>query len=539
MNPDFTNTPLRTRFAPSPTGYLHTGGVRTALFSWLVAKQTGGQFVLRIEDTDEQRSTEESTRAILDGMSWLGLTWDEGPDPNPARFGESFGPAGSYFQSQRAARHLELLDGLIKSGKAFYCPATAEEMAGADGKKLLLSPYRDLSYDEQQARLSAAGGQLPVRFKCPLSEEVAWDDAIRGRVSFKSDEIGDFIFVKSNGKPLYNFAVVCDDADMRINLVLRGEDHISNTPKQIMLYHALGFPEPRFGHAPLIVGMDRARLSKRHGATQVGAYRELGVLPEALVNFLALIGWAPSGNSAVANQEVFTREELIEYFHIEEVGKSAGAFNIEKLTNMNGLHLRALSPDAFFEAARPFLPEEWLKKPLHPMELTTQIDAVNKEIAARDILDKDSIVKAKRVMLLYQDKLTLLSQARENVWYFFERPRLEEPAPDADGNVSYVGYYNPKAVAKFLTGNADAPAVLKQVYAAIDAVPAADWDEAHLHPAVDVVCEALGLGKGKVMQPWRVAITGDTVSPGFFDLLAVLGKDETLARVKPWVEKLG
>jgi glutamyl-tRNA synthetase len=513
MNPDFTNTPLRTRFAPSPTGYLHTGGARTALYSWLVAKQTGGQFILRIEDTDEERSTEASTRAILDSMAWLGLTWDEGPDPAPGRFGESFGPAGTYFQSQRAERHIELLDGMLKTGKAFYCPATTEEMLGADGKKLLLSPYRDLSYDEQQARLSAAGGQLPVRFKCPLGEEVAWDDAIRGRVSFKSDEIGDFIFVKSNGKPLYNFAVVCDDADMRINLVLRGEDHISNTPKQIMLYHALGFPEPRFGHAPLIVGMDRARLSKRHGATQVGAYRELGVLPEALVNFLALIGWAPSGNSAAANQEIFTREELIQYFHIEEVGKSAGAFNIEKLTNMNGLHLRALSPEAFFETAKPHLPAEWL------------------EARGADY--------AQRVLALYQDKLTLLSQARENVWYFFERLRDGEPAPDADGNVSYVGYYNPKAVAKFLTGNADAPAVLAQIYAAIEAVPAADWDEAHLHPTVDAVCESLSLGKGKVMQPWRVALTGDTVSPGFFDLLAVLGKDETLARVKPWVERLG
>jgi glutamyl-tRNA synthetase len=300
---------------------------------------------------------------------------------------------------------------------------------------------------------------------------------------------------------------------MEINLVLRGEDHISNSPKQILLYRALGLEPPRFGHAPLIVGMDRARLSKRHGATKVGAYREMGVLPEAMCNFLALIGWAPSGHSEAANQEIFTRDELVKYFNPGEIGKAAGAFNMEKLENMNAQYIRSLSPAEFYARVRPFLSPNWLEE--YGAEYT------------------------QRALALFQDKLTFLSQAQENAWYFFMRPRLEEPQADAEGNVSYVGYYNPKTVEKFLTGNDAAKGVLVNLMSKLEQVPAGDWDEGHLGPLVDAACEDLGLGKGKVMQPWRVALTGDKISPGFYDLVGVLGKDETLARVKPWVERLG
>jgi glutamyl-tRNA synthetase len=308
---------------------------------------------------------------------------------------------------------------------------------------------------------------------------------------------------------------------MEITHVLRGEDHISNTPKQLLLYDALGWARPQFGHVPLIVGMDRARLSKRHGATRVEAYREMGVLPEALVNFLVLIGWAPSGNSAAANQELFTREELIRYFNPGEIGRSAGAFNAEKLHHFNGLYIRALAPDEYFAQVKTFLPEEWLA------------------VRGEDY--------AKAVCLLYQEKLITLGEIAPNAWYFFTAPR---DAPDGaaaesangagegeEGAPAY-GYYNPKAVAKHLIANADAARVLHGLYALLEAQPEARWTPAELEPLVEQVCAETGLGKGKVMQPWRVALTGDAVSPGFFDLLSVFGREEVLRRAKPWVERL-
>jgi glutamyl-tRNA synthetase len=485
--------PARLRFAPSPTGYLHTGGARTALFNWLWARQSGGQFILRIEDTDEQRSTEESTRAILDGLRWLGLDWDEGPDPAPERFGESIGPRGPYFQSHRSGRHRELLERLLAEGKAFYCPASAEEMTTADGGKQLLSPWRDLSAAEQQARLADAGGHLPIRFRCPLGEEVAWDDVVRGPVRFLSDEIGDFIFVKSDGQPLYNFAATCDDAEMDISHVLRAEDHISNTPKQILLYRAQGLTPPDFGHAPLIVGMDRARLSKRHGATQVGAYREMGVLPAALVNFLLLIGWAPKDN-----KELFSRDEMIEYFNPADIGRSAGAFNIEKLHHFNGLYIRALPPEQFVEGLRPYLPPGWV--------------------------EQRGEAYAQAALALYQDKVVLLSEIEQHAWYFFREPE------EAD--------LNEQSVAKFLTGNEHAPRILSRLIAAYTTIADEQWDEQHLAPPVDALCEELGVGKGKVMQPVRVALTGDKISPGFFELVGVLGRQVVLERLSGWAGRL-
>ena len=498
MNPDLTTAPLRTRFAPSPTGFLHVGGARTALFNWLIARQQGGLFVLRVEDTDEERSTLESTQAILNGMAWLGLDWDEGPDPDPARFGESIGEYGPYYQSMRAARHKELLQQLLAEGKAFYCPATTEEMTRPDGSKKLFSPYRNLTPEEQQAKLAKSGGELAIRFKCPGIEtdgpDVSWHDMVRGPITVNAKEIGDFVIAKRNGNPLYNFAVVCDDAEMRITHVLRGEDHTTNTPKQILIYEALGYAPPKFGHMSLILGKDRAKLSKRHGATAVHLYKEAGYLSEAMNNFLGLIGWAPKDN-----REDFTLAELIEAFRTEDIGKSGAMFNPDKLDHFNGLYIRKLDKPQLFERLRPFLPAGWV------------------EHRGEDY--------AREVCWLYQDKLVKLSEIEDNAWYFFRKPASAD--------------YNEKSVTKFITDNADAPAVLGELYAKFAALTDAEWDEAHLAPIVDAFCETSGLGKGKVMQPWRVALTGDKISPGFFDLLRILGKKETLARVEPWVEKLG
>lgn len=487
------DNPVRVRFAPSPTGFLHTGGARTALFNWLWARQSGGRFILRIEDTDEDRSTEESTRAILDGLLWLGLDWDEGPDPDPARFGDSIGPYDPYFQSKRAREHLDLVARLLSEGKAFYCAATEEEMTTPDGKRRLFSPYRNQTPEEGRKLFKEHGGTLPIRFKCPQGENLEWNDIIRGPVSFNSDEIGDFIFVKSNGKPLYNFAVTCDDAGMAITHVLRGEDHISNTPKQILLYRALGFDVPEFGHAPLIVGMDGARLSKRHGATQVGAYREMGILPEAMVNFLLLIGWAPKDN-----KEHFTRQEMLDYFTPHDINKSPGAFNPEKLHHFNGMFIRELDPADFFERLKPFLPPEWI------------------EYRGADY--------ARKAVALFQDKLVTLNEIEANAWYFFR-----DPADDD---------YNQKSVDKFIINNPQAPEVIGTLFDQFSALGDAEWTEEQLSRRVDALCERLELGKGKVMQPWRVALTGDKISPGFYDLVMVLGRETVLRRVEPWAAKL-
>jgi glutamyl-tRNA synthetase len=460
------------------------------LFNYLWAKGQGGSFILRIEDTDEERSTAESTQAILDGLKWLGMDWDEGPDPQ--KFGESIGPHAPYYQSMRRPRHREFLTRLWDSGKVFYCPATPEEMTGADGKKLLFSPYHDITREEQEQRL-ADGQTMPVRFRCPRDEEVAWDDAVRSEVKFSSNEVGDFVLFKGNGQPLYNFVVVCDDIDMEITNVLRGEDHISNTPKQILLHRALGQEPPQFGHVPLIVGMDRQRLSKRHGATAVDAYEGMGVLPEAMVNFLALIGWAPGDD-----REMMTLEELKAAFDPTRCTKSAGAFNPDKLKFFNELYIRALSPAELAERLRPFVPPLWFE---HRGEEYAQ-----------------------RVFVLQQEKIAYLTEMEANAWYFFRDPQEEDR--------------NEKNVAKFLTDNADAKRVLGEIHAGMEALGEEQWTEEHITPIVEAFVETSGLGRGKVMQPWRVALTGDSISPGFYDLVVTLGKDTVLRRVEEWLGKL-
>ena len=319
-------TEIRTRFAPSPTGFLHIGGARTALFSWLYARHLGGKFVLRIEDTDQERSTDESTKAILDAMAWLGLNWDEGP----------------YFQAQRVDLHRQMVQKLIDEGKAYFCTCTAEELDAK--RKQALATGRKPKYDGtcRDKKLSKSTGSV-VRFRGAQTGATIVEDLIKGNISFNNDELDDLIIERGDGYPTYNFAVVIDDAMMKITHVIRGDDHVNNTPRQILMYQALGFDVPKFAHVPMILGADKARLSKRHGATSVMAYKEMGFLPESLINYLVRLGWAHG------DQEIFSLKELVNLFSLESVGKSPAVFNPEKLLWLNAHYIKEAKPEIIFE----------------------------------------------------------------------------------------------------------------------------------------------------------------------------------------------
>jgi glutamyl-tRNA synthetase len=330
-----THEKIRTRFAPSPTGFLHIGGARTALFNWLYTRRCGGTFVLRIEDTDQVRSTDESTRAILDAMTWLGLNWDEGP----------------YFQAERVGIHREVVQKLIDEGRAYYCTCSPEELEAK--RKKALAEGRKPKYDGacRDKGLSRSPDSV-VRFRSPEVGVTVMHDLIKGDISFNNEELDDLIIERADGYPTYNFAVVVDDAQMGITHVIRGDDHVNNTPKQIQIYEALGYEVPLFGHVPMILGSDRARLSKRHGATSVMAYQEMGYLPEALVNYLVRLGWSHG------DQEIFTIEDLIRAFSLEAVGRSPAIFNQEKLLWLNQHYITACPEEKLLELATPF----WVKK---------------------------------------------------------------------------------------------------------------------------------------------------------------------------------
>jgi nondiscriminating glutamyl-tRNA synthetase len=339
---------MRLRFPPSPTGHLHVGNVRTALYNWLLARKEGGVFVLRIEDTDAERSTRASEEALLRDLQWLGLDWDEGPGVG--------GPYSPYRQSEREEVYRGHTARLLDEGKAYYCFCLPEELqaererALAEGRPPKYSgKCRSIRPEEARGRIEG-GEAAAVRFRVEAGPAIAWNDLVHGPLSFERDIIGDFVIVRSEGLPAYNYAVVIDDALMRITRVLRGDDHISNTPRQVLLYEALGFPLPEFGHLPMILGPDGSRLSKRHGATSVDEFRRQGYLPEALINYLALLGWNPGDE-----REVFTLEQLIEVFSLERINKSAATFTIEKLNWLNGQHMRSLSAETLLEHALPFL----------------------------------------------------------------------------------------------------------------------------------------------------------------------------------------
>ena len=463
------SAPVRVRFAPSPTGYLHIGGARTALLNWLWARHTGGKFILRIEDTDRERSTEEAVRAILDGMRWLGLDWDEGPDVG--------GPFGPYFQMQRLGLYREYAEKLVKAGKAYACYCSKEELdvqreqAKAEKRQFLYpGTCRDEGYDPSRRHV--------IRFRLPKVLEVTYTDLVKGPITRPGSTLQDEVIVRADGVPLYNFGAVVDDVTMQINLVARGDDHVNNTAIQVLLYEALGYPVPAFAHLPMILGADKTRLSKRHGATSVTAYRDMGFLPEAMVNYLVRLGWSHG------DQEIFTMSELVEHFGFDHVGDTAGVFNPDKMVWVNQTWMKSLAPA---ELARRALP---------------CYRAAGLEVEGDPRLP--DIAKA------YQERAkTLVDLVSQSRCYF---------APVE---------MDPKAKEKFL--GPDSLAVLQGIRDGIARMETPD--AAGLEKLFHDVAAARSLGLGKVAQPVRVGLTGGTASPGIYDVILLLGREESLRRL--------
>src|SRR6267378_3066592 len=419
---------VRVRFAPSPTGYLHVGGARTALFNWLFARREGGKFLLRIEDTDKARSTDEHTQVILDGLQWLGLDWDEAP----------------IFQGARLVRHQQVADKLLKEGKAYM--------------------------EEDAIRLRVPPGEL------------SWEDAVHGRISFKGEDIRDFVILRSDRSPLYNFAVVVDDIDMQITHVLRGDDHISNTPKQIAVYRALGQMTPIFGHVPMIHGPDGKKLSKRHGATAVGDYQHLGILPEAMRNFLALLGWSPGGD-----REIMSKEELRDLFSLDGILKKPAVFDTTKLEWMNGQYLTAKSAEELY----PLVKHELAK-----VGLNGNKDAVLNVITAAKTRSRTTLDVARQVAVRLDERFVTLDEKAK-----------KEIARDP------TGYHAALAASVVALGNAE-------------------WTHEGLETALRNLAEERNVPAGKVFQPIRIALTGGTVSEPVNELLMVVGKEAALRRLE-------
>jgi len=480
---------VRVRFAPSPSGYLHVGGARTALFNYLFARSRGGTFVLRIEDTDASRSTEESVAAILTAMRWLGLGWDEGPEVG--------GPWGPYRQSERRTRYLEWGEALRARGRAYSCWCTPEELEAR--REAQLARGEAPRYDGRCRRLGAAeraaraasGAPPALRFVLPEGDAVVgWDDAVKGRLEFRNDVLDDFVLLRSDGLPTYNFACVVDDHEMAITHVIRGDDHVSNTPRQIVLYAALGWEMPVFAHVPMILGPDGARLSKRHGATSVEAFGDLGIVAQALVNFLALLGWSFDGE-----REIFTLAELEQVFSLERVGSNPAIFNVEKLEWMNGQHLRRLS-----EAERVRLAWEFLD--------------------ARGLVNAGDRSRVERLVAALGDRVRTLTDL-ETQGAFALRDSLE---------------FDPQAWSELVARDEAGPQ-LAALADDLDALP--DFVAAEAERVTRALAAARGIKPGELMGGARVALTGRKVSPGLFDVMLVLGKERTVQRLRDAARKWG
>ncbi|MGH8223207.1 MAG: glutamate--tRNA ligase [Woeseiaceae bacterium] len=454
---------VRTRFAPSPTGLLHIGGIRTALFCWLYARRHGGVFILRVEDTDRERSTPEAVQVILDGMKWLGLDADEGP----------------FYQSQRYPRYREVIQQWLAEGKAYRCYCSKEELEAMRNGQL--ARKEKPRYDGRCRNRSAplAGVTPVVRFRNPTEGAVVVADAVHGDVVFQNAELDDLIIERSDGNPTYNFCVVVDDYDMKITHVIRGDDHLNNTPRQMNMLRAMGAEPPEYAHLPMILGPDGTKLSKRHGAVSVLYYREEGYLPEALLNYLARLGWSHG------DQEIFTLDEMRALFDIADVNKSASAINPDKLAWINQQHLMRLAPSA-----------------LAP-ELRRQLERLG--VAIGEGTQLEAVIEAQRERSKTLKEMAVASR------FFFEAPAA----------------YEDKAARKHLTP--ETGPVLEQARAALAKL--ANWSAAAIHEAIQALAEAGGLGLGKVAQPLRVAVSGGGVSPPIDQTLAILGRDRTLERL--------
>ena len=453
---------IRTRFAPSPTGFLHIGGARTALFNWLFTRHHGGEFVLRIEDTDQVRSTDESTKAILDAMTWLGLNWDEGP----------------HFQAKRVDLHREMVQKLINEGRAYYCTCTPAELEIK--RKQALAVGKKPKYDGtcRDKKLGKSAGSV-VRFRGPQAGATIVEDLVKGNISFNNDELDDLIIERGDGYPTYNFAVVVDDALMNITYVIRGDDHVNNTPRQILLYKALGFAVPKFAHVPMILGSDKARLSKRHGATSVMAYKEMGFLPEALVNYLVRLGWAHG------DQEIFSLKELIKEFSLEAVGKSPAVFNPEKLLWLNAHYIKEAKPERIFEEMKPL----W----------TEAAGLAEPELVRKVIAD------------LQPRSKTLVELAAAADFYFVEDIQYES-----------------EAAQKFLTP--DIGAYLKEIAAGLPSLD--NFSKEGIEDFLKAFIQKHEIKLKGIAQPLRVALTGKTVSPGIDEVMVTLGKNRVIKRIQ-------
>lgn len=455
---------IRTRFAPSPTGALHIGGARTAIFNWLFARHYGGKFILRIEDTDQTRSTEEYITEIIDAMTWLGLDWDEGP----------------FRQSERLSVYQSHIEKLLETGKAYRCYCAPHELEAR--RKEAQSQGRVYRYEGKCRNSKSYPSNEPsaIRFITPDLGGIEVEDLVRGAITFDAKEIDDFVIQKTDGFPTYNFAVVIDDITMNITHVIRGDDHIANTPKQILIYEALGYETPKFAHVSMILGSDKTKLSKRHGATSTVAYREMGYLPEALLNYLVRLGWS------YGDQEVFSKEELVEKFTLDNVGKSPAVFNPEKLLWLNGLYIRNKPTEEIAELVIPFLQRKGFQ-----------------------VTVDEKLVKI--VENLRERAKTLVELADSADYFFADEVEYEETARK-----------------KFLTP--EALPVLETLVEKLSSLN--DFTVPALQKIFGDIIERRGLKLVQVAQPVRVALTGGTVSPGIFEVMEILGKERVMERLK-------
>jgi nondiscriminating glutamyl-tRNA synthetase len=483
---------VRVRMAPSPTGPLHIGTARTSLYNYLHARHVGGTYVLRIEDTDVQRSTVDYERDIIDNLHWLGITWDEGPQ---VAGGDDIGPFGPYRQSRRWELYEAESARLLEAGNAYHCWCTPEELDAVrhqqerdheppryNGRCLRLT-------DADRAQFEAEGRTPAIRLKVP-AETIRFDDLIRGEVEFDNALLGDFLIVRANGVPLYHFVVVVDDERMGITQVIRGEDHLSNTPKHIALIRALGYREPRFAHIPLILNPDRSKMSKRKSQTAITAYREQGYLPEALVNFLAFLGWSPG-----TEEEIFTLDELTERFEIEHVHKAGAVFDADRLDYLNGVYIRSLTDEQLALRLRPFIP---------------------------DALDDDAVV---RVVPLIKERLVRLADAGELVAFLVE----------SDAEVAAL--YNVEQLQPKGRSAADAALALTTARELLDELGDADFAADVLETRCRQAAERLGWKSGDFFRPLRAAVTGRSVSPPLFGSMELLGRERVLARIDAAIGK--
>lgn len=457
---------VRTRFAPSPTGFLHIGGARTALFSWAYARKHGGKFILRIEDTDVARSTPEAVQAILDGMSWLGLGWDEGP----------------FYQMQRIYRYKEVIQQLLDAGKAYYCYTSPEELTQMREAQMAagLKPRYDGTWRPEEGKnlpTPQAGIQPVVRFRNPLTGVVAWDDQVKGRIAISNEELDDFIIARADGTPTYNFCVVVDDWDMGITHVIRGDDHVNNTPRQINLLHALGATVPQYAHLSMILGDDGQKLSKRHGAVSVMQYDEDGYLPEAVLNYLARLGWSHG------DDEIFSMEQFCQWFDLDHITPSAAQFNTEKLNWLNAHYMKLADP----------------------VRIATE---VAKRLALRDIATENG-ADLVRVIELYRERVSKLNELADAVEYFYQQIHPTQEVLD-----------------KHLTAE-----VRPVMQALMGRLATAEWVTEAIHGVIEQAVTSNGLKFPKVAMPLRVMLTGGAQSPSIDAVMALLGKDETLRRM--------